>query len=63
MIKEIVKTTDGREITLLRPETPQDVAELAKMQADGELDDSESLGDQGDEAEQDLVDAGILWGD
>lgn len=63
MIKEIVKTTDGREVTLLRPETPQDVAELARMQADGELDDSESLGDQGDEAEKDLVDAGILWGD
>lgn len=60
MIKEIVKTTDGGEVTLLRPENQADVDELAKQAMAGEVDDAESMGDRGEDAEQDLIDAGIL---
>lgn len=63
MIKEIVKTEDRREVTLLRPETKADVEEIERQRKAGELDASESMGDRDDDDEQDLIDAGILLAD
>lgn len=61
MIREIVKTVDGQEVELLRPETKADVVELLEREKKGEVVTGESMGDNRDDwTEQDLIDAGVV---
>ncbi len=46
MIRRVVKATNGKEITLLTPETEEDIQELERLEAAGLLDTTQSPGDR-----------------
>lgn len=63
MIREQAKTTDGRSIELVRPETEADTSELKKASELRNVDTGTSLADLNEVSDADLEAVGLLQPD